>query len=136
MGVGGNRMILTILSIIFCVINMAWFVFNHRWDKQLMAQRDALIRPSTTCYACVTEASVTSFSAKSANTFCGYHKAHWSLINDLEGQIGITVPVHESPLTVQRIVAQHYGTDVPKDLEDLQVEWNGVIYNGYGNVIR
>jgi hypothetical protein len=127
-------MLLAVLLALLSLLNLMWGIFNRRWDEKLRAQRALLIQPSPSCYACVTGASVTSFSTQSSNSFCRHHKAHWHLINDLENKTEITPTTYENRLEIQDIIARHYpGT---KDLQDVRVQCKEVVYNGYGDVIR
>lgn len=56
----------------------------YDWKDQLSHYQRRIDQDRRTCYACITGASVTSFSHRSSLEFCPEHKAHWQLINDLE----------------------------------------------------
>lgn len=57
------------------------------WKSSLDHYQEQIDRDRRICYACITGASVSSFNHASSLFFCPEHKAHWQLINDLEGQL-------------------------------------------------
>lgn len=130
-------LILTLIALAQWIVILGILSASKREKKLLAAERREMKHRLTTCYACTTGASVTSFSNESARSFCPYHKAHRALITDLEQMTGIDQkkPVsYETALTVDKIVAKHYPQDTVKNLSDgfdyFSEKYS--IANGYG----
>ena len=59
---------------------LAWALWS--WKDSLDYYQHGIERDQRNCYVCITGASVTSFAGPMS--FCATHRAHWTLIRDLE----------------------------------------------------
>ena len=73
------------LGLIF-LAEVVWFFWLQSWRDNLSDVERRVTNAKRTCYVCLTEASVLSFSRQSATTFCPEHRAHYHLLRDLENK--------------------------------------------------